>query len=180
MRQSRHGAVNTWLNCSFFALISYMYKLLIVLCAAKPDPPTLISLTNTTVSILYRSPEDWRDIAEIAVMYNKSGKTVRTIMDYRGTKHVVTDLTADTVYEFRIAISHKKGDWGRPSEALRVKTKKVLPAADRKCSSCKAQHFTVPSSTSSFSLFLCISELMAVHYITTKQADWGKHFFRKR
>ena len=106
-------------------------------CTAKPDPPTLISFTSTTVSILYRSPEDWRDIAEIAVIHNKTGKTEWKTMHYGGTKYTITDLTADNLYEFRIAISHKAGEWGPMSEPLRVKTKKVFPAC--KYSSCKSR-----------------------------------------
>jgi len=102
-----------------------------------PDPPTLISFSHSDVSVLYRSLENSRDIVAVAMSYNEAGQEPQwTMLEYHETKHTFTNLSPDTLYEIRVSISYKAGEWGRVSEPLRVKTRK---SGDRKCCSCVAK-----------------------------------------
>jgi len=66
--------------------------------------------------------------------YNEAGQEPQwTMLEYHETKNTFTSLSPDTLYEIRVSISYKEGEWGRVSEPLRVKTRK---SDDRKCCSC--------------------------------------------
>jgi len=91
-------------------------------CVERPDPPTVVSLTDSSVKLTYRPPAHLSQVSKFLV-------TCRTVLDFLEWKHETTEslhkftgMSANTFYEFTVA-TVINGEVGPPSEPLLIKTK---------------------------------------------------------
>ena len=80
----------------------------------KPDPPEITSAGKSTVSLSYKAPADdgGAEITNYVVEHREQGlaKWTRATKDtISKTSYTVTGLTANSVYEFRVAAENKAG-----------------------------------------------------------------------
>jgi len=94
-------------------------------CVERPDPPTVVSLSESSVKLTYRAPAHLGQVSKFLV-------TCRTVLDFLEWRqetteglHRFTGLSANTFYEFTVA-TLISGEIGPPSAPLLIKTKLAL------------------------------------------------------
>jgi len=104
----------------------------------KPDPPVITSAGKSTVSLSYKPPADdgGAEITNYVIEHREEGlaKWTRATKDtISKTSYTVTGLTANSVYEFRVAAENKAGV-GPPSEPSQpVAAKETVCKSARLC-----------------------------------------------
>jgi len=107
-------------------------------CAAIPGKPilTAILVTTSSVEISYQPSADCDDSKGMKYLpkYRKYGRSKWISMPETSVPtQTFTGLEADSIYAFMVSAKYHGGQWGPPSDLLRIKTKRNAPG---KCYAC--------------------------------------------
>jgi len=85
--------------------------------------PTLISVSHSTIKICYEPPANSDKVLIYMTKYRKDGETEWQAMpETTSLTETVTGLDQNSFYEITVSAKYDGGQWGPPSDPIRVKT----------------------------------------------------------
>ena len=89
----------------------------------KVFTPTLVSVSHSTVKICYEPPVNTDKVIKYMTKYRKDGETDwESMPETTNLTETVTGLDEDTFYQIIVVTRYEAGQWGPPSDPIRVKT----------------------------------------------------------
>ena len=89
----------------------------------KLDAPMVVSVTHSCVEISYEPPENTDKVIKYMTKYRKDGENDwQSMSETSNLTATITGLDENSVYEIAVAARYQGGQWGPPSNPVRVET----------------------------------------------------------
>jgi len=97
----------------------------------KLDAPIVISVSHSCVEISYEPPANTDKVIKYMTTYRKDGENDwQSMPETSNLTESITGLDKNSVYEIAVAARYQRGQWGPPTNPIRVETDRF---ADGKC-----------------------------------------------